>query len=61
LREKVGSGGFPSGPELVAMLQDVNEDAESEYSNILKAELQALDSRIKSELARLDLRINATE
>lgn len=59
--DRVGTGGFPSGAELITMLQQVNGDVESEYTTMLKNELTQLESRIKTELARLDLRLNATD
>lgn len=61
LGDKVGTGGFPSKEELIAMLYQSNGNIESEYTAIIKNELTQLDERIKTELARLDLRINATE
>lgn len=61
LNERQGNKGVPTADELCEKLDEINRGVESEHMNLIVSEIQNLDARIKQELSKSDLRLNAVE
>lgn len=61
LDQRMSGKGIPSASDLLRKLDEMNKGMESEHAKMLKNEFANMESRVKNEVARLDLRINACE
>ena len=59
--EIIGARGVPTTKDLAKKLNETNEGVESEHRKLIELGIKSIDDRIKREIARIDLRVSASE